>query len=83
MKRPGQARQPARGTAQVYSHMVGTGRKSGRAQGISNAEDGLRIRFPGHTNLAGKTRAASWQEHPQLLEPTEHNKLLVKVTITI
>lgn len=80
----GQARQGSlpvaqlRFTAPSCCQMVGTRRESGRAREILNTGDGLRIHSQGHTSLAGKTRVAGWQEHPQLLEPTERNNLLVK-----
>lgn len=57
--------------------MAGTSRKSGRVQEFLNNGDAVRIHSPDPTSLAGETRAVGWQKHPQLLEPTEHNHLLV------
>lgn len=57
--------------------MVSTLRDLGRAPEILNSRDGFRIHPLGHANPAGETRVAAWQEHPQPLEPAEHNNLLV------
>lgn len=77
IKRPGQAACPGHSSGPGHCQMVSTHRDLERASEILNSGDGFRIHPLGHASPAGKTRGAGWQEHPQPLEPTEHNNLLV------